>query len=63
MRSPIRRPKGEQLHLFHTVRQSPTWQSLPVEVRERAVPLLARLLGNHLVRRLGGNAAREANDE
>jgi hypothetical protein len=63
MRSPIRRHESEQLHLFHAARQSPTWWRLPAEVRELTVPLLAGMLREHLVRPVGGNAAREVGDE
>jgi hypothetical protein len=63
MRSPIRRHPYEQLDLFHATRQSPTWQTLSAEVRERTMPLLARLLREHLVRHLGHDVAREVGDE
>ena len=63
MRSRIRRQESEQLHLFHAARQSPTWPRLPAEVRERVVPLLARMLIEHLVDPVGGDAVREVGDE
>ena len=63
MRSPNRHHEGEQLDLLHAARQIPTWWSLPVEVRERTVLLLARLLREHRSWHLGGDAAREVGDE
>ena len=33
-----------QLKLFHRAVQTPTWNALPIEVRQRVIPLLARLL-------------------
>ena len=63
MRSPIRRHQDEQLDLFHATRQSPTWQTLSAEVRARTMPLLARLLREHLMRPVEGDAAREVGDE
>ena len=63
MRSPICRHQNEQLDLFHAPPQSPTWQALPAEVRERTMPLLARLLREHLMRPLEHDAAREVGDE
>jgi hypothetical protein len=65
MRSPtsaIRRHQVEQLDLLHGTRQTPTWRNLPVEVRERTVPLFASLLREHWSRHPGG-AAREVDDE
>jgi len=65
MRSPsgaIQRHQVEQLGLLRVTCQMPTWRSLPVEARERAVPLLARLLHEHWSRQLDG-AAREVDDE
>ena len=63
MRSPICRHQNEQLDQFHAMRQSPTWQTLPAEARERTMSLLARLLKEHLVHHIGHDAAREAGDE
>jgi len=62
MRSPNRCPEGEQLDLLHVARQVPRWRSLPAEVRERTVRLLASLLSEHRGRHLGGDA-REVSDE
>ena len=59
MRSPIGRHQNEQLDLFHETRQSPTWGTLSAEVRERTMPLLARLLREYLMRRLEHDAAPE----
>jgi len=58
----IRRHQAEQLDLLRPTCQIPTWRSLPVEARERAMPLLARVLHEHWSRQLDG-AAREVDDE
>lgn len=63
MRSPIRRQQSEQLQLFHAAPQSPTWPRLPAEVRGRMMPLLARLIIEHMAGPVRGDAAREVGDE
>jgi hypothetical protein len=49
--------------LFRPIPQQPIWSNLPVEVRQKATRLLARLLRELQTRR--GNAAheKEVNDE
>jgi hypothetical protein len=54
----------DQLTMFHPLPTTPRWESIPVEARERAIKLLARLLQSHRRTRLGGrDAAREVCDE
>ena len=44
MRKPPRHCHKLQLELFHPPRNGPEWRTLPVEVREQARQLLARML-------------------
>jgi hypothetical protein len=54
----------DQLTMFHPLPTTPQWGSIPVEVREQTVKLLARLLQLHRRSRPGGQqAAREVCDE
>jgi hypothetical protein len=54
-----------QLPLFHPrpCGNQPDWQTLPTEVREPVVPLLAQMMREHLARRHGQRAAQESGDE
>jgi len=52
-----------QLNLFHPNSRTPLWLSLPMEVREQTVRLLARLLRQHRRRLHVGLAEREVCDE
>jgi len=38
---------GKQLTMFHPLPLTPQWGSMPIEVREQALKLLARLLRAH----------------
>jgi hypothetical protein len=62
MRKKCHRRAG-QWDLFQPMPQQPAWSTLPVEVRQKATRLLARLLRELQARR--GNAAheKEVNDE
>jgi hypothetical protein len=42
----------DQLMLFHPLPKTPQWMSLPAEVREQTLKLLARLLRQHRRARL-----------
>jgi hypothetical protein len=43
-----RHPKApDQLTIFHPLPLTPQWRSMPIEVREQALKLLARLLRAH----------------
>jgi len=44
MRRPERARHTVQLDLFHPICPTPDWRRLPAEVREKAMPLMARLL-------------------
>ena len=63
MRSLPPHHEDEQLDLFHPACRGPTWWTLPSQVRERTIPLLARMVGEYLIRHLGADAAREVGDE
>ncbi len=54
LRSP--RPRAHQLHLFRPRPQQPRWVELPLQIRRKALPLLASLLRATL-------AIKEASDE
>jgi len=54
----------DQLALFHPRPTTPPWVSLPAEVREQTLILLARLLRAHRLTRLSGSdVTREAGNE
>ncbi len=44
----------KQLTMFHPLPLTPQWRSMPVEVREQALKLLARLLRAHRRAQLAG---------
>lgn len=52
-----------QLNLFHPNSRTPLWSSLPLEVREQTLRLLARLLRQHRRRLHAGLAEQEVGDE
>ena len=47
MRKSLSRPRAPQIELFHPPQQSPAWQKLPQEIRQKTVELLAQLLREH----------------
>jgi hypothetical protein len=50
--------------MFHPLPLTPQWRSMPIEVREQALKLLARLLRAHRRARLAGLlAAKGVRDE
>jgi len=57
-RRPVR-PRPMQLELFRSRPSTPDWQRLPMDVRHKAVPLLARLLRAYCLAR----RAKEKSDE
>ncbi len=61
-RSP-KRLLPSQLTLFHPVVRTPVWSTLPVEVRHRALSLLARLLREAASRDCGADPAGGRSDE
>lgn len=52
-----------QLKLFHPVARLPTWSTLPLEIRQRALPLLARLLADGAARERAAAQAGGPSDE
>ena len=64
MRSRRHQRTLKQLTIFHPLPLTPQWRSLPIEVREQTLRLLARLLRAHRRAQLVGQpAAKEACDE
>jgi hypothetical protein len=61
MRKPLRRPLWEQFDLFRPLPPRPTWRTLPKEIRQKVLRLLARLLGT--AHSQSAVAAKEVNDE
>ena len=58
-----RRCRVSQPTLFHPPPPRPLFQTLPPDIQERTIRLLARLLHRHADRPLGSGEAREARDE
>lgn len=52
-----------QLNLFHPPRKSLSWESVPREIQQQSLQLLARLLREHRTRVLAAGEAKEACDE
>ncbi len=63
MGKPHRHCHELQLELFHPPRNGPEWRTLPVEVREQARHLLARMLRMSPVQIGAGETERAAGDE
>jgi hypothetical protein len=61
MSKTIRRSAHEQLDLFRPTPQRPSWKTLPKEIQQRIVQLLARLI--NLAHTRSGAAAKEVGDE
>jgi len=61
MRKTFRRPLWEQLNLFRSAPPRPAWRTLPKEARQKALPLLARLL--RTAHNQSAVAAKEVGDE
>jgi hypothetical protein len=54
----------DQLTIFHPMPLTPQWRSMPIEVREQTLKLLARLLRAHQRAQLAGqHAAKVVCDE
>ena len=56
-------PRLLQPTLFRPPASRPSFQTLPPEIQEKAIQLLARLLRGHLDRVGAARLAREAHDE
>lgn len=52
-----------QLELFHPRPERPAWRTLPKEIRQKTVKLLAQLLRDHRIGRLADGGGKEVSDE
>ena len=59
----LNRPRVSQPTLFHPPLSRPSFQTLPTEIQERTIRLLARLLRLHVDRVFASGLAQEARDE
>jgi hypothetical protein len=57
------RPRLSQPTLFHPPPRRPSFQTLPPEIQEKTIRLLARLLGVHVDRGLTSGGAQEVGHE
>lgn len=55
--------RATQLPLFQWPRQQPSWEAMPIEIRQQVERLLARMLRDHAARKLGVAPPREDRDE
>ena len=63
MRWPVNPPRLSQPTLFHPPLWRPSFQTLPPEIQEKTIRLLARLLRLHVDRVIASGQAQEARDE
>ena len=56
-------PRLSQPTLFRPPASRPSFQTLPAEIQEKAIRLLARLLRGHVDRVVAGGLAQETRDE
>ena len=59
----VNRPRLSQPTLFHPSHPRPSLQTLPPEIQEKTIRLLARLLRVHVDRGLASGQAQEAGNE
>ena len=59
----VNRPRLSQPTLFHPSHPRPSFQTLPHEIQEKAITLVARLLRLHVDRVLASGQTQEARDE
>lgn len=52
-----------QLTLFRPARNEPGWESMPIEIQQQVLRLLARMLRDHVARRCGEPVPEEDCDE
>ncbi|MGH8846721.1 MAG: hypothetical protein ACREXQ_05690, partial [Polaromonas sp.] len=52
-----------QLTLFRPVRNEPGWESVPIEIQQQVLRLVARMLRDHVARQGGEPAPQEDRDE
>ena len=55
--------RAMQLTLFRPTRNDPLWESMPIEVQQQVLRLLARMLRERVARRCGESAPRKDRDE
>ncbi len=58
-----RNHRAVQLELFHPRLERPAWRTLPKDVRQKIVKLLAQLLRDHHIGRLADGGGRAVSDE
>lgn len=63
MPRPLRSEQSQQLNLFHRPPEVPFWETIPVDVRQRAIALIARLLQDHGFAKRDENEAKGVRDE
>jgi len=63
MRIPPSPRRATQLALFQLTLGGPRWEQLPSETRQQATRLLARMLNEHVERRLASPLLQEVGDE
>jgi len=63
MRKPSRRLRAVQLELFHPRPETPSWPTLPPEIKRRTTMLLAQLFHEHLIDDVGPSGEEEATNE
>jgi hypothetical protein len=59
----VSRPRLVQPTLFHPLPSRPSFRTLPPDIQEKTIRLLARLLRRRAVRRLASGPSREGCDE
>jgi hypothetical protein len=59
----VNSPRLAQPTLFHPPLSRPSFQTLPLEIQEKTIRLLARLLRLHVDRVFAAGVAQEARDE
>lgn len=52
-----------QMTLFRPARNEPGWESIPIEIQQQVVRLLARMLRDRVARRDGASALQGDHDE
>lgn len=52
-----------QLTLFRPARNEPGWESVPIEIQQQVLRLLAHMLRRHVARRGGEPVPQENHDE
>jgi hypothetical protein len=59
----LNRPRLSQPTLFHPPHPRPSFQTLPPQIQEKTIRLLARLLRGHVDGVVAAGLTREAHDE